>query len=89
MHAHSQVSHETLLIVHFVLSGTSNAGAPANVLASYMSGFLAESALRFAEVEFDLADDSSVEPHARRVAQICSQYQYVYSYCILCLIDLS
>lgn len=83
MHAHSQVSNDTVLILHFVLSGTSHAGTPANVLAAYMSSFLGESTLEFAEVEFDLSDDSNFEPHAKRVSNLCRKYLYVHNYHIL------
>jgi hypothetical protein len=77
MHAHSEVSNDTLTILHFVLSGTPNAGTPAKVLASYMSSFLSESTLQFEEVEFDFTDPADIEPHAKRVAELYRQFQYV------------
>ena len=75
MHARSQVSNDTLVILHFVLAGTSHTGTPANVLASYMSSFLSEPRLHFTEVEFDLAESSNAEPHAIRVVELFRQYQ--------------
>jgi len=57
----------TLIILHPVLAGTSHTSMPAKVLVFYMLSFLSKPYIYFAEVEFDLAESSNVEPHVHIV----------------------
>lgn len=64
----SQVLHDPLLVINFVLASIKPTGSPARVMAELLKGVLGD-ALSFHEIRFDFSTDKLVAEHARSMKQ--------------------
>src|SRR6266481_8167456 len=56
MTSHSQVSSDSLLILHFILENLEAIGSPTRLLYEYIQAFIAHNDVAFEEVVFNLGD---------------------------------
>ena len=61
MTSHSQVSSDSLLILHFILESLEAIGSPTHMLHEYIQALIACDDVAFEEVMFNLGD---IEQHA-------------------------
>jgi hypothetical protein len=78
MTAASQVCHEGLTILHFMLTGMESNGMGPKLLGEYMAGFLDQSSFDYIEVEINLATDSDVVAHEQHMTSIWKSIKCVF-----------
>jgi len=66
----SQVSSDSLLILHFILESLEAAGFPAHLLYEYIQAFIGRDAVAFEEVVFNLCDLEQQAAHEQEINQL-------------------
>ena len=69
MTSRSQVLHDPLLVISFVLTSINPSGSPARVVSELLKGFLGD-ALSFHEIIFDLTTEDLIAAHAQSMDQL-------------------
>jgi hypothetical protein len=77
--AHSRMSSEKLLMVHFVLDGMSVVGSPCHGLAEYIRVFRDSTNFHFEEIVFNFASDVLKDNHRQKLQMLSRAFRWVYS----------
>jgi hypothetical protein len=72
MTSKSRVINQPLLLLHFVLEGIQTTGSPANLVHTFLSGFLSPARLRFEEITISLGTEAEVEAFHKRMRTLVS-----------------
>ena len=70
MTSHSQVSSDSLLILHFILESLEASGSPAHLLYENMKMFIAPDDMALEEVVFNLCDVVRQDAHEQEINQL-------------------
>jgi hypothetical protein len=73
--AHSQVSSEHLLILHFILDGMSSTGSPFQQLVGYMKAFLDSSRFFSEEIVFDFSKNIITQTFEQKLRILCQSFR--------------
>ena len=75
--AHSRMSSEQLLMVHFVLDGMGVIGSPSHALAEYMRIFLDSTSFHFEEIVYNFTNEVLKDDHRQKLQMLCQAFRSV------------